>query len=116
MIGKTRKMLGFSFPTISTLTCGAEALAAKDSNGPWAKATTWDDSQLRAAQHALQCRVTLIQGPPGTGKTFIGCKLLQMFLPQSRVLVLTYKNHVARSKQWQFISIIENAGKGITEY
>lgn len=48
-----------------------------------------------AADHALKCRVALIQGPPGTGKTFIGCKLLQMFLPESRVLVLTYKNHVA---------------------
>ena len=55
-------------------------------------------SQLEAAHHALKCRVALIQGPPGTGKTFIGCKLLQMFLPESRVLVLTYKNHVPSLK------------------
>ena len=30
---------------------------------------------------------------PGTGKTFIGFKLLQLLLPQSRALVMTYKNH-----------------------
>eukprot|EP00435_Cladocopium_sp_Y103_P053980 s593_g17.t1 len=69
------------------------ARAIKNPRGPLARATTWDSSQLEAAEHALKCRVALIQGPPGTGKTFIGCKLLQMFLPQSRVLVLTYKNH-----------------------
>ncbi|CAK9052473.1 unnamed protein product [Durusdinium trenchii] len=67
--------------------------ALENPSGPLAKATTWDPSQLQAAEHALKCRVALIQGPPGTGKTFIGCKLLQMFLPNSRVLVLTYKNH-----------------------
>ena len=65
---------------------------------------------LEAAEHALKCRVALIQGPPGTGKTFIGCKLLQMFLPQSRVLVLTYKNHVTwrwrRNQMWLMILFV----------
>ncbi|CAJ1404526.1 unnamed protein product [Effrenium voratum] len=67
--------------------------AIKQPDGALAKSTTWDESQLRAAQHALQCRLALIQGPPGTGKTFIGFKLLQLLLPQSRALVMTYKNH-----------------------
>ena len=52
-------------------TAGALRVALEASGG----VTTWDESQLRAAQHSLTHRVALIQGPPGTGKTFIGCKL-----------------------------------------
>lgn len=57
-------------------TAGALRVALEASGG----VTTWDESQLRAAQHSLTHRVALIQGPPGTGKTFIGCKLWLAFL------------------------------------
>ena len=36
----------------------------------------------------------LLVGPPGTGKTFVGHKILELLLPTSRILVLTYKNRI----------------------
>ncbi len=60
--------------------------------------TTLDQSQLEAIGNVLNHRVAIVQGPPGTGKTFIGVKALAALLslstiPESPILVLTYKNH-----------------------
>ncbi len=61
-------------------------------------ATRLDASQEKAIKHTLLHRLAIIQGPPGTGKTFVGVKLVQMLLsmsciPESPILLLTYKNH-----------------------
>lgn len=45
--------------------------------------TTFDPSQLKAVELAVNNRLAIIQGPPGTGKTFIGMKLLQLLLSAS---------------------------------
>ena len=75
--------------------------------GTWPSAETLhlDESQLRAVQTALTKRVAIIQGPPGTGKTYIGLKVVRVFLENSHVwnsalpdenspiLVVCYTNH-----------------------
>ncbi|CAE7942810.1 Znfx1, partial [Symbiodinium sp. KB8] len=58
-----------------------------------------DPSQLDAVQHALTNQMALIQGPPGTGKTFVGLKIVQAILDNTKVLrhspilVVCYTNH-----------------------
>ncbi|CAE7406794.1 Znfx1 [Symbiodinium natans] len=58
-----------------------------------------DPSQLDAVQHALTHQMALIQGPPGTGKTFVGLKIVQAILDNTKllrhspVLVVCYTNH-----------------------
>eukprot|EP00931_Biecheleriopsis_adriatica_P081557 TRINITY_DN548_c0_g1_i1.p1 TRINITY_DN548_c0_g1~~TRINITY_DN548_c0_g1_i1.p1 ORF type:complete len:1604 (-),score=455.95 TRINITY_DN548_c0_g1_i1:68-4879(-) len=58
-----------------------------------------DPSQLDAIQHALTHQMALIQGPPGTGKTFVGLKIVQALLENTKnlrhspVLVVCYTNH-----------------------
>eukprot|EP00442_Polarella_glacialis_P035764 CAMPEP_0115145248 /NCGR_PEP_ID=MMETSP0227-20121206/62004_1 /TAXON_ID=89957 /ORGANISM="Polarella glacialis, Strain CCMP 1383" /LENGTH=1642 /DNA_ID=CAMNT_0002554733 /DNA_START=528 /DNA_END=5456 /DNA_ORIENTATION=- len=58
-----------------------------------------DYSQLDAIQHALTNQMALIQGPPGTGKTFVGLKMVQAILENTReirhspILVVCYTNH-----------------------
>ena len=52
--------------------------------------------QVIAFDHCLGSSVGIIQGPPGTGKTFLGAKLVELFLAyklDSPILILTYKNH-----------------------
>ncbi|XP_072013323.1 NFX1-type zinc finger-containing protein 1-like [Amphiura filiformis] len=44
-----------------------------------------DNSQLAAVQMALTKELSVIQGPPGTGKTYIGLKVVQALLYNSRV-------------------------------
>ena len=58
----------------------------------------YDDSQKEAVQHVFENRVSMIQGPPGCGKTFIGVQIVKTLvdhvpIPDSPILVLTYKNH-----------------------
>merc|ERR1712061_885821 len=43
-----------------------------------------DPSQLAAIQHALTHATALIQGPPGTGKTWVGLKIVQALLENTR--------------------------------
>jgi len=58
-----------------------------------------DPSQLDAIRHALTHAVALIQGPPGTGKTWVGLKIVQALLDNTRglrhspILVVCYTNH-----------------------
>lgn len=58
-----------------------------------------DPSQLDAVQHALTHQMALIQGPPGTGKTFVGLKIVQALLDNTRtlrhspILVVCFTNH-----------------------
>mmetsp|Transcript_72985 Transcript_72985/g.171074 ORF Transcript_72985/g.171074 Transcript_72985/m.171074 type:complete len:1555 (+) Transcript_72985:434-5098(+) len=58
-----------------------------------------DPSQLDAVQHALTHQMALIQGPPGTGKTFVGLKIVQAILDNTKtlrhspVLVVCFTNH-----------------------
>mmetsp|Transcript_105373 Transcript_105373/g.250872 ORF Transcript_105373/g.250872 Transcript_105373/m.250872 type:complete len:1551 (-) Transcript_105373:107-4759(-) len=58
-----------------------------------------DPSQLDAVQHALTHQMSLIQGPPGTGKTFVGLKIVQAILDNTKtlrhspILVVCYTNH-----------------------
>jgi len=58
-----------------------------------------DPSQLDAMKHALTHNMALIQGPPGTGKTFMGLKIVQCLLDNTRsfryspMLVVCYTNH-----------------------
>eukprot|EP00927_Polykrikos_kofoidii_P034052 TRINITY_DN28882_c0_g1_i1.p1 TRINITY_DN28882_c0_g1~~TRINITY_DN28882_c0_g1_i1.p1 ORF type:complete len:1871 (+),score=353.17 TRINITY_DN28882_c0_g1_i1:773-6385(+) len=58
-----------------------------------------DTSQLDAIQHALTHNMALIQGPPGTGKTWVGLKIVQALLENTKntrrspVLVVCYTNH-----------------------
>mmetsp|Transcript_122692 Transcript_122692/g.308566 ORF Transcript_122692/g.308566 Transcript_122692/m.308566 type:complete len:1646 (-) Transcript_122692:74-5011(-) len=58
-----------------------------------------DPSQLAAIQHALTHAMALIQGPPGTGKTWVGLKIVQALLDNTRevrhspILVVCYTNH-----------------------
>ncbi|CAE7409418.1 ZNFX1 [Symbiodinium sp. CCMP2456] len=58
-----------------------------------------DPSQLDAVQHALTNQMALIQGPPGTGKTFVGLKIVQAILDNTKllrhspILVVCYTNH-----------------------
>lgn len=58
-----------------------------------------DPSQLDAIQHALTHAVSLIQGPPGTGKTWVGLKIVQALLENTRdvryspILVVCFTNH-----------------------
>ena len=44
-----------------------------------------DNSQMEAVQMALTKELSVIQGPPGTGKTYIGLKIVQALLHNSRV-------------------------------
>mmetsp|Transcript_97527 Transcript_97527/g.173686 ORF Transcript_97527/g.173686 Transcript_97527/m.173686 type:complete len:1578 (+) Transcript_97527:459-5192(+) len=59
----------------------------------------FDPSQLDALEHALTHQMALIQGPPGTGKTFVGLKIVQALLDNTReirhspVLVVCCTNH-----------------------
>lgn len=61
--------------------------------------TSFDPSQLKAVELAVNNRLTIIQGPPGTGKTYVGVRLLQLlmsastFPKDSPVIVITFKNH-----------------------
>ncbi|MBN3299873.1 ZNFX1 protein, partial [Amia calva] len=62
-----------------------------------------DESQMRALQLALTKELAIIQGPPGTGKTYVGLKIAQALLTNTRVwqrdletppvLVVCYTNH-----------------------
>jgi len=58
-----------------------------------------DPSQLEAIQHSMTNQVGLIQGPPGTGKTWVGLKIVQALLDNTKntrhspVLVVCYTNH-----------------------
>jgi len=58
-----------------------------------------DPSQLEAIHHALTHQVALIQGPPGTGKTWVGLKIVQAILDNTKnsrnspILVVCYTNH-----------------------
>lgn len=52
--------------------------------------------QLESLINGLKSPLAQIQGPPGTGKSFIGALIILMILkvmPESRVLVLSFKNH-----------------------
>jgi hypothetical protein len=68
---------------------------------PDMSALNLDPSQLAALKHSLTNEVALIQGPPGTGKTFVGLKVTQAILENTRVagrrrtpiLVMCYTNH-----------------------
>eukprot|EP00928_Gymnodinium_smaydae_P029320 TRINITY_DN2210_c0_g1_i1.p1 TRINITY_DN2210_c0_g1~~TRINITY_DN2210_c0_g1_i1.p1 ORF type:complete len:1618 (+),score=446.07 TRINITY_DN2210_c0_g1_i1:549-5402(+) len=58
-----------------------------------------DPSQLESIQHALTHNMALIQGPPGTGKTWVGLKIVQSLLENTKgfryspILVVCYTNH-----------------------
>lgn len=58
-----------------------------------------DPSQLDAIHHALTHQMALIQGPPGTGKTWVGLKIVQAILDNTKntrnspILVVCYTNH-----------------------
>ncbi|XP_066939877.1 NFX1-type zinc finger-containing protein 1-like [Macrobrachium rosenbergii] len=62
-----------------------------------------DSSQRRALRSALTRQLAIIQGPPGTGKTFIGLKITQILLHNSKawkdvdrptpILVVCFTNH-----------------------
>ncbi|XP_071520848.1 NFX1-type zinc finger-containing protein 1 isoform X2 [Panulirus ornatus] len=62
-----------------------------------------DNSQRRALRSAITRQLAIIQGPPGTGKTFLGLKIAQVLLHNSKVwknednptpiLVVCYTNH-----------------------
>ena len=59
-----------------------------------------DNSQLIAINKSLSNNISLIQGPPGTGKTYVGIKLVQLFLqlyPYSQILIVSYTNHALDS-------------------
>ena len=73
-----------------------------ESAWPQSHQTNLDASQLEAIKMTLNQEVSLIQGPPGTGKTYIGLKLMQIFLQNRRIwdpqktspiLVVCYTNH-----------------------
>jgi len=46
--------------------------------------TVLDKSQLEALKNALTHEVAVVQGPPGTGKTYIGLKIVQALLENSK--------------------------------
>ena len=88
----------------------SKALGTKTTSIKITDASTWphfretrlDKSQYEAMKMALRQEISVIQGPPGTGKTFIGLKLVQVFLenrkawdPQcnSSILLVCYTNH-----------------------
>mmetsp|Transcript_59595 Transcript_59595/g.172594 ORF Transcript_59595/g.172594 Transcript_59595/m.172594 type:complete len:1690 (+) Transcript_59595:340-5409(+) len=58
-----------------------------------------DPSQLEAINHSLTHAMSLVQGPPGTGKTWVGLKIVQALLDNTRevrhspILVVCYTNH-----------------------
>ena len=62
-----------------------------------------DASQANAFYAALSQKLTVIQGPPGTGKTYVGLRIVQTLLHNSRfraehstetpILVICYTNH-----------------------
>lgn len=62
-----------------------------------------DESQMKALQLALTKELAIIQGPPGTGKTYVGLKIAQALLTNSKLwcnhndhapmLVVCYTNH-----------------------
>lgn len=68
---------------------------------PSAETLGLDDSQYSALQTAMTKEFVTIQGPPGTGKTFIGLKIVQLLLENSRhwnadqspILVVCFTNH-----------------------
>ena len=73
-----------------------------DSSWPKFYLTDLDEPQFKAIKMSLKQEVSLIQGPPGTGKTYIGLKLMQIFLQNRRIwdpmktspiLVVCYTNH-----------------------
>eukprot|EP00731_Ephydatia_muelleri_P030230 Em0021g753a len=57
-----------------------------------------DSSQMEAIYKSLAMAVSVIQGPPGTGKTYVGVKLMQLFLSLSSlpkdkpILIMAYRN------------------------
>lgn len=63
-----------------------------------------DASQTAAFYAALTQKLTVIQGPPGTGKTYLGLRIVQTLLHNSKywssaaiekspILVICYTNH-----------------------
>jgi superfamily II DNA or RNA helicase len=62
-----------------------------------------DSSQAAAFYAALTQKMTVIQGPPGTGKTYLGLRIVQTLLHNSKywspglerspILVICYTNH-----------------------
>ena len=60
--------------------------------------SVFDKSQEEAIKQALVNSIGIIQGPPGTGKSFIGVQMLRILLSMpslenTKVLIITYKNH-----------------------
>ncbi|KAM4688986.1 NFX1-type zinc finger-containing protein 1-like [Discoglossus pictus] len=74
-----------------------------------------DGSQFEAFQMSLTSELSLIQGPPGTGKTYVGLKIVQALLNNTKVwkegnspiLVVCYTNHALD----QFLTGIYKATK-----
>jgi len=66
-----------------------------------------DSNQFKAFQAALTSEFVIIQGPPGTGKTFLGLRIAQVLLENSKlwkepslpgsgdgpILIVCYTNH-----------------------
>ena len=93
------------------------------------KSSCLDQSQYNALKMAMRQEVSCIQGPPGTGKTFIGLKLVQVFLQNRRswdpmriapIMLVCYTNHaldqfleeiIASSKDLSSPGIIRIGGR-----
>ncbi|XP_044747132.1 NFX1-type zinc finger-containing protein 1-like isoform X3 [Coccinella septempunctata] len=80
--------------------------------GPNPTVSELNESQNDAYDAALTRQLSIIQGPPGTGKTFVGLKIVETLLKNSRawhkdspILVICFTNHALD----QFLeSIIEH--------
>lgn len=76
----------------------------------WIEARPWfaglDEKQRAVVSHVFDHRVSLVQGPPGTGKTYIGVKIAEALLWQTKqaaaqapggltpkLLLVCYTNH-----------------------
>ncbi|CAG5129468.1 unnamed protein product, partial [Candidula unifasciata] len=73
-------------------------------NWPETSAMCLNQSQREAAIRALTKELAVIQGPPGTGKTYVGLKVMEVFMQNMQVisgnetqtcpiLVVCYTNH-----------------------
>ena len=92
------------FNLLNILGCkGADNIKITDERTwPHYKSTVLDKSQYEALKMAMRQEISCIQGPPGTGKTFIGVKLVQVFMhnrlgwdpeKNSPILLVCYTNH-----------------------
>lgn len=85
--------------TIPTIRNDANVRVLSKDSWPTKRCLGLDESQYNALKAALTREFCVIQGPPGTGKTYIGLRITEILLDNSKlwntgpILVICFTNH-----------------------